>query len=333
VSRTAAFLSPGRSLERTQTLVGLAEQLGYELVLDNHIAGRDGLTTLAAYGRTTSTIGLGTGVYPMLQLSPVALAQLAASIDELIDNRLVLGIGTSHRPIVENWHGRAFPASPVSAMRDTVTILRALFTTGHVSHRGGELSAEFAFAGFTPRPDIPIHIAALGPRMLELAGELADGVILWLCDPDYIRDVVVPRVTAGAERAGRDPASIEIIPAVTCCVTDEPAVAYDAQRRALQPYLGLPFYRSMLTDAGFADELAAFDAAATAGDAAGMLAAASDRLIDRLAGIGSAEQVRATIARYRDAGATLPAVGPLHVDGARGVDATLIAAISDTEAA
>ena len=126
MTRLAAFLSPGRSLERAQTRAGLLESLGYELVLDNHIFNRDGLATLVAYAQATNTIRLGTGVYPMLHMSPVALGQLAASIDELTGGRLVLGVGTSHRPVIENVHGLEFPDSPLTAMRDTLAILAAL---------------------------------------------------------------------------------------------------------------------------------------------------------------------------------------------------------------
>lgn len=328
--RLAAFLSPGRSLEDAQHRVGLAESLGYELVLDNHIAGRDGLTTLVAYARTTSRVKLGTGVYPMLHMSPLALGQLAASVDELIDGRLVLGIGTSHRPVIEGWHGRPFPESPLTAMRDTLTILRALFTEGAVDHDGTLLSARgFRFNGFTPRADLPIWVAALGPKMLQLAGELADGVVLWLCDDAYIRDVVVPNVRAGAERAGRDPATVEIVPAITCAVTDDPEPAYAALRKQLVVYLSLPFYRSMLEDAGFGDDLRAFDAGMAAGDVEQAMAGMSTAMLDRLSGIGTPDRVAATIARYRDAGATLPGVGPLTAPGAEDVEAVLRAAAGE----
>lgn len=247
----------------------------------------------------------------MLHMSPVALGQLAATVDELLGGRLVLGLGTSHRPVIEGVHKRTFPESPLTAMRDVITILRSLLREGSVDHDGDELSASFAFQGFTPRPDIPIHVAALGPKMLQLAGELADGVILWLCDADYIRETVVPNVATGAERAGRDPAEIEIIPAVTCVVTDDPDASYARFRRTLVPYLSLPFYRSMLADAGFSDDLDRFDAGMAEGDTDTALAGVSEEMLDRLAGIGTAEHVRATLDRYRDAGATLPGVGPL----------------------
>ncbi|MDX1659101.1 MAG: LLM class flavin-dependent oxidoreductase [Nitriliruptorales bacterium] len=311
MDRLAALVSPGRSLERAQTRAGLVEALGYELVLDNHIFNRDGLSTVVAYGSSTSSIDLGTGVYPMLHMSPVALGQLAASIDELVGGRLVLGIGTSHRPTIEDVHGLEFPDSPLTAMRDAVTILRAMFREGEVRHDGEVFSAGFSFRGFTPRPDIPIYLAALGPKMLQLAGELADGVVLWLCNPDYIENSVVPNLRTGAERAGRDPGAIEIVPAITCSVTDDPDDARSRFKRQLVPYLSLPFYRSMLEDSGFGDDLERFDEGMTEGDVDRALQGVSDGLIDSLSGIGTIEDVQAAIERYREAGATLPGVGPL----------------------
>ncbi len=332
--RLAAFITPGSSLQRSQTLAGLADTLGFTTVFDNHIAGRDGLATLVAYGQATSRIGLGTGVYPMLHMSPVALGQLAATVDELIDGRLVLGVGTSHRPTIEGWHGRPFPDSPLTAMRETLTVLRSLFTTGSAELDGDYVQvAGFSFRGFTPRADLPIYVAALGPKMLQLAGELADGVMLWLCNADYIRQVVVPNVAEGARRAGRSPEELEIVPAITCALTDDPEPAYAALRRQLVTYLSLPFYRSMLSDSGFGDDLDAFDAGMAAGDVERAKAGMSAAMIDSLAAIGDADRIRSVLDEYAAAGATLPGVGPLAVEGTEGAERVLMAAVGrDTHA-
>ncbi|MBW3665065.1 MAG: LLM class flavin-dependent oxidoreductase [Actinobacteria bacterium] len=328
MTRTAAFVQPGRSIERAAAIAATAEQLGYDTVFDNHVLSRDAFAILAHYGRTTSTVRLGTGVYPAFITTPVALGQLAASIDELLDSRLVLGLGTSHRPIIEGVHGLEFPSSPLTAMREIIEALRQLFTTGSLSYEGEYVDiGGFGFMGFEPRADLPIHLAALGPKMLQLAGELADGVILWLCDPRYVREVVVPNVRQGAERAGRDPGDIEIIPAVASCLTDEPQAAYDAQRQALLPYLNLPFYRAMLEASGYTEELAAFDERFGAGDVDGAKAAMTTAMLDNLAGIGTVDVVRGKVEEYRAAGATLPAVGPFRAEGSSEPAETLRAAI------
>jgi alkanesulfonate monooxygenase SsuD/methylene tetrahydromethanopterin reductase-like flavin-dependent oxidoreductase (luciferase family) len=327
VSSLAAFVSPGRGpLTSTAHRAGVAETLGYDLVLTNHVANRDGLVTLAAYGQTTSRVRLGTGVYPAFIRSPVALAQAAVTLDELLEGRLVLGLGTSHRSVMEASHGISFPAEPLVAMREHVSALRDLFRTGSVDVDGSYVTARFAFRGVAPRPDLPIHLAALSPGMLRLAGEIADGVILWLCEPTYIRETVVPCVVEGAERAGRDPAEIEIVAAVTCAVTHEPEGALTTFRRTLLPYLSLPFYRRMLERAGFAEDIERFDSGADGGREAAV-AAISEEMARTLAAIGTAGEVRGVLDRYRDAGVTLPSVGPLTADGTLGFEATLAAAI------
>jgi alkanesulfonate monooxygenase SsuD/methylene tetrahydromethanopterin reductase-like flavin-dependent oxidoreductase (luciferase family) len=327
MDRLAAFISPGRSLEHASARATAAEVLGYDLVLTNHIANRDGLLTLAAYGATTSRVRLGTGVYPALLQTPLSLGHQAATLDEVIGGRLVLGLGTSHRPVIEGWHGLEFPGQPVEVMREITTVLRAMFRDGGVDFDGDHVRAAFRFRGFTPRPDLEIHLAALSPAMLRLAGEVADGVMLWLCNPDYIASTVVPEIAAGAERAGRDPAKIEIIPAITCAVANDPEPALAKFRRFLVTYLSLPFYRRMLENSGFGDDLARFDEGMADGDVDRASASISREMIDSVAGIGSADDVRRKIAEYRDAGGSLPGIGPLTADGTTSFEETLAVAI------
>ncbi|MHB8659720.1 MAG: LLM class flavin-dependent oxidoreductase [Solirubrobacteraceae bacterium] len=156
---------------------------------------------------------------------------------------------------------------------------------------------------------MPVLIAALSPAMLRLAGEIADGVVLWLCTPAYIRDVVVPEVTVGRDRAGRTLEGFRVIAAVPAGVTGDRAAAYDSMRTDLLPYFGLPFYRSMLERSGFSEEIAAYDAAG--GEFAAMRAAISAPFLDALTAIGDEPSVREGIERYRSAGADLPCVGPV----------------------
>ena len=163
--------------------------------------------------------------------------------------------------------------------------------------------------GLDPRPKLPIFIAALSPSMLTLAGELGDGVMLWLCNPNYIRDVVVPAVRAGRDRAGRSIEDFEIVAAVPAALTDDPAAAYDAMRSELLTYFSLPFYRTMLERSGHGEDIAAFDAAR--GDGARMRAAISDGFLEALTAVGDEAAVLAGVARYVDAGVTLPCVGPI----------------------
>jgi alkanesulfonate monooxygenase SsuD/methylene tetrahydromethanopterin reductase-like flavin-dependent oxidoreductase (luciferase family) len=301
------FISTGRSLDQAVERVRLAESLGYEAVYVTHIAGRESLTVLTAYALATQSIRIGTGVVPIYTRTPATMAQTAATIDDLSAGRLTLGLGVSHRPVVEGWHGQTIDR-PVAEMREYVEIVRAVLR-GEDPPRGEKWQTGFRLAGLDPRPDLPIYIAALSPAMLRLAGEIADGVLLWLCNPDYIRNVVVPEVTRGRERAALRLDGFDIVAAVPAALTEAPDQAYAAMRKDLLPYFGLPFYRAMLERSGFEAEVAAYDAAG--GDLEQMQSAISGEFLSALTAVGEAEDVRAGIARYADAGATSPCVGPI----------------------
>ena len=306
---TGCFISHGRTFERGVEHIRLADSLGYESAYVSHIAGRESLTVLTAYAHVTERIRLGTGVVPIYTRTPATMAQTAATIDEISGGRLNLGLGVSHRPVVEGWHGQTID-SPVAEMREYVSIVRAILS-GEDPPAGEKWRTSFRLVGLDPRPDLPIYIAALSPAMLRLAGELGQGVLLWLCVPDYIRSVVIPEVTAGRERAGLPLEGFQIVPAVPSGVTDDPEAAYAGLRRELLTYFGLPFYRAMIERSGFGEEIAAFDAAAAEGDVERMQAAISQRFLDELSGIGDESTVRAGVERYRAAGATSPSVGPI----------------------
>jgi alkanesulfonate monooxygenase SsuD/methylene tetrahydromethanopterin reductase-like flavin-dependent oxidoreductase (luciferase family) len=235
------------------------------------------------------------------------MAQTAATIDELCDGRLTLGLGVSHRVVVESWHGQSIER-PVKEMREYASIVRAILR-GEDPPPGEKWSTSFHLAGLDPRPQLPIYIAALSPAMLRLAGEIGDGVLLWLCSPQYIEDVVVPEVTVGRERAGRTLEGFDIVPAVPSALLEDPAAAFAAMRRELLPYFGLPFYRAMLERSGFDADIAAFDAAG--GDFEAMQAAISEDFLTQLTAVGDESAVHSGLERYRAAGATSPCLGPI----------------------
>jgi alkanesulfonate monooxygenase SsuD/methylene tetrahydromethanopterin reductase-like flavin-dependent oxidoreductase (luciferase family) len=301
------FISVGKSFDQAIERVRRAEELSYDSVYTTQTAGRDALTVLSAYSTATERIKLGTGVLPIYSRTPVATAQAAATIDEYSGGRMVLGLGVSHQVTVENWFQSKIER-PLKAMREYVAILRACFA-GEDPPEGEVFWTRFHFMGYQPRADIPIYVAGLSPKMLQLAGEIADGVVLWLCNPNYIRDVVVPEVRAGRERAGKQLEGFDIVAAIPAAATDDKASAYETIRTDLLTYWNLPFYRAMIERSGFGDDIAAFDAAMQAGDVDRAKAAISDEFLDVLTAIGSADDVRAGVDRYADAGATSPNIG------------------------
>jgi alkanesulfonate monooxygenase SsuD/methylene tetrahydromethanopterin reductase-like flavin-dependent oxidoreductase (luciferase family) len=301
------FVSSGRSLDAAVNRVRLAEELGYEACYVTHIAGRESLTLLTIYASATERIRIGTGVVPIYTRTPATMAQTAATINEFSHHRLTLGLGVSHRPVIEGWHGQSIEA-PTKEMREYVSIVRAIMR-GEEPPAGEKWSTGFRLAGVDLAPDMPIYIAALSPGMLRLAGEVADGVLLWLCNPDYIRTVVVPEVTKGRAKADKPLEGFDIVPAVPSAATDDVAAAYEVLRRDLIPYFSLPYYRAMLERSGFGTDLAEYDGAA--GDIDSMKRAISDDFLEGLTAAGTPTDVRAGLERYLEAGATSPCVGPI----------------------
>lgn len=301
------FISTGRSLPQAVERVILAESLGYEAVYLTHVAGRESLTVLTVYAQATSRIRVGTGVVPIYTRPPATMAQTAATVDEISGGRLNLGLGVSHRPVVEGWHGQRIDR-PVAEMREYASIVRAILRGEHPPP-GEKWQTGFHLVGLDPRPQLPIYLAGLSPAMLRLAGEIADGVILWLCNPAYIAEVVIPEVRAGREKAGLTIEGFDVVAAVPGARTDDRQAAFAAMRKDLIPYFGLPFYRAMIERTGFGADIAAYDAAA--GDLEAMASAISDGFLAELTAVGSEQEVDAGLERYAAAGASSPCIGPI----------------------
>jgi alkanesulfonate monooxygenase SsuD/methylene tetrahydromethanopterin reductase-like flavin-dependent oxidoreductase (luciferase family) len=302
-----SFIGAGRSLETAIQRAARAEELGYEAAYVTHIAARDSVTTLMAYASRTERIRLGTGVLPIYSRTPVATAQSFATLDEFSRGRAVIGLGVSHRPVVEAWYGQTLD-KPLRETREYVGIVRAALR-GEEPPQGEKFHSSFRFIGYEPSPDIPIYLAGLSEKMLRLAGEIADGVVLWLCNPHYIRDVVIPAVSAGREKAGLPLEGFDIVAAVPSAVTGEPEEARARLRKELTSYFSLPFYRAMIERSGFADDVAGFDRGMEEGGPDAAIQAISDEYLGLLAAIGSADEAVASVRRYRDCGTTSPCVG------------------------
>jgi alkanesulfonate monooxygenase SsuD/methylene tetrahydromethanopterin reductase-like flavin-dependent oxidoreductase (luciferase family) len=249
-----AFIGAGRTIDSALQRAARAEELDYESIFVTHIAGRDSVTLLTGYACRTSRVKLGTGVIPIYARTVCNMAQSFATLDDLSGGRAIAGLGVSHKPVVEHWFDQSID-KPLAEIREYVAIVRAIWR-GEDPPPGEKFRTAFHLLGWEPRPDIPVYLAGLSPGMLRLAGEIADGVVLWLCNPNYIRDVVVPTVREGREKAGRDAEGFDIVAAVPSAVTDDP-----------------------------------------------------EEFIDLLGAIGSADEARASVRRYAEAGTTSPCVG------------------------
>src|SRR5262249_4833732 len=171
-----AYILPRDDLGAAIELARVADQLGYDSAWLTHGLGRDSFLVLAAYAHVTRRLGLATGVVPIYPRHPVAMAHEAVTLAELSRGRFRLGIGLSHRPSMTDGLGLDM-GEPLAVMREYVAVLRAALT-GRARFEGRyyHVAWEAAFRPWTPPP--PLILAGLSPRMLELAGELADGVVL-----------------------------------------------------------------------------------------------------------------------------------------------------------
>ena len=188
--------------------------------------GMEPLTTLAAVGRAVPGIELGTAVVRTLPRHPMVLAQQALTVNAMIQGRLTLGIGPSHRPAVEQGWGLTFDR-PIVRMRDYLSVLVPLIANGVVDYDGETASGhgEFHVAGSSP---CPILVGALGPQMLRLAGRLADGSVTFMTGPQTLTRFTCPTILEAAERAGRPVP--RIVALVALCVTDQPDTGAAAGR-------------------------------------------------------------------------------------------------------
>jgi alkanesulfonate monooxygenase SsuD/methylene tetrahydromethanopterin reductase-like flavin-dependent oxidoreductase (luciferase family) len=277
-----------------------AEKSGADSLWVTQTAGqREVGMLLAALAMGTERAALGTAVMPAYAHPPAVTAQSALTLDELSGGRLILGLGVGHR-LMGEWMMGSACIPRADAMREYLTIIRALITDGEVDVAGRWYSAHLAYAA-PRRPGLPLYLGALGPRMLELAGELADGVVLYLCTPGYLRDHVMPRLRAGWARRPGGRGDFDVVVMLFGAAGPDTGPHREMFHRWLAGYQRMDYYRRMLAGAGFAAEIQA--------------RRTSETMVSELAAIGSAGHVRGRIAEYAEAGATRVALFPMEGDG------------------
>ena len=223
-----------------------AEQAGIQQVWMTQSAGMlDTLTLFAVAATQTTSVRLGTAIVPVYPRHPMVMAQQAATIDGLAPGRLRLGVGTSHRHLIEDMYGLAMP-SPLAYLREYVEVLRPVLWEGRVDHKG----KFFRVTGSIPRPaQVPLLISALGEKAFRLAGEIADGAISWVCPVPYLLNTAMPALRAGAQARNR-PTPPLVAHIMVAMSTDEVAVQAAAAKR-ISFYTKAPFYLHMFAAAGF----------------------------------------------------------------------------------
>jgi len=211
-----------------------------------HIFGLDALTALAVAGQGISGLEVGTAVVPTYPRHPAALAQQALTAALALDGRLALGIGLSHKIVIEDMYGYSFDA-PAVHMSEYLSVLLPLLAGEPAAFAGRTVRAGIGLS--TPRAGlVPVLLAAMAPRMLKLAGQRTDGTILWMTGPATIRDYVAPTIRAAATEAGRP--EPRIVCQLPVYVTDDTDAARDRAAKGFQIYGQLPSYRAMLDREG-----------------------------------------------------------------------------------
>lgn len=236
------------ALTKLRDQIQRAADDGFASAWKSHIFGLDSLTALAVAGSGVPGIELGTAVVPTYPRHPAALAQQARTVNTALAGRLNLGIGLSHQIVIENMYGYDF-SRPLQHMEEYLSVLLPLMD-GQPADFTGETSQGHITLS-TPSPGrVPVLVAALGPKMLKLAGERTDGTVTWMTGPVTIRDHVAPAINAAAAAAGR-PAP-RVVCALPVCLTDDPAAATARAGEVFAIYGQLPSYRAMLDREGVA---------------------------------------------------------------------------------
>ncbi|GGL15312.1 LLM class F420-dependent oxidoreductase [Sphaerisporangium melleum] len=245
---------------------------GFSSAWLSNIFGVDALTALAAAGPRVPGIELGTAVVPTYPRHPAVLAQQALTASLALGGRLTLGIGLSHRLVIEDMYGYRYDR-PARHMREYLSVLGPLLRGERADVDGETVAAHVELS--TPRAgEVPLLVAALAPRMLGVTGRAADGTILWMTGPRTVAEHVVPAITEAAREAGR-PAP-RIVCALPVAVTGDEAAARERAAKIYSIYGQLPSYRAMLDREG------------AQGPADVAIVGGEDEVAERIAGLAAA---------------------------------------------
>jgi len=320
MTRLAIYLQDAHSIPDAIGYVQYAEQRGFEAVwqADSRLV-RDAVVPMAAFAACTETIRIGSGVVDCWTRNPARLASTFSTLDDLAPGRIILGIGAWWEPLATKVGVRRHRS--LKAMRETVEACRALLADETVTYDGefvhlDGVELDYVYQERRPK-DVPIYIGATGDRMLELTGEIADGVVLnYLVSPEYNRRAM-DRLADGAARAGRSVDDLDRPQLVVCSVAETRAEALDGARLLVTQYLGQQPHimkasgvpESLLEEIG---RVLTWPATHEQVEAASKLV--PDEIVQMICAAGTADEVREKVAQYMADGCTCPILYPLGPD-------------------
>jgi F420-dependent oxidoreductase-like protein len=292
-----------------------ADRLGYDSVWSSEAYGSDAVSPLAWIGARTERIKLGTGIMQMPARSPAATASTVATLDALSGGRVLLGLGTSGPQVAEGWHGQAW-GKPLTRTREYVAIVREILRRERpLEHHGEHYDVPYTGDGATglgkplkiivhpPRADVPIYLAAIGPKNVALAAEIADGWLPIFFSPERFREVHGPSL--GEVRNGFD-----VAPLVPVLVADDVQTCRDFLKPMLALYVGgmgsreQNFYNRLARRYGYEAAAEEIQESYLAGRKEAAVAAVPDALVDEIALVGPKERIADRLAAWRESGAT-----------------------------
>jgi len=292
-----------------------AERAGFDSVWTSETWGSDAAILAAWIAARTERIGVGTGVLQMAGRTPAATAMAALTLDHLSGGRFRLGLGVSGPQVAEGWHGTRFD-HPIERTREYVSIVRTILKREQpVTSEGAHYPLPLAKGkSLKPnvrplRPDLPIYLAAMGPRNVALAAEIADGWMPYLYSPERA-EVFADALETGWPLGDRDPSAFDVAPVVAIAIGDELDACRDALRPHLARYVGSMgsresnFYKEAVTRFGFGEAAEAIQEAFLDGRRAEAAAAVPDAMVDELCLVGPVERVRERLDAWRGAGVT-----------------------------
>ena len=242
----------GRTVRENIELATLAERAGWQGFWVAEATSGDAVATAAAVAARLESSRVGTAILPMQTRNPLLLAMAATSISQVAPGGFVLGLGTSTPLIIEDWHATPWGSSPLQLTRECVALVRRFLAGERVTTDAGRWRYRRAQLAARPAGKIPVYLAALNDRMLELAGEIADGVVL-----NFVTTADVAhakrRVAAGAARAGRNLADFEFMVFFRATVTDDYEAVRERYQRELFTYVMAPVYQRMFAREGYGD--------------------------------------------------------------------------------
>ncbi len=293
-----------------------ADRLGYDKVWVAEAYGYDAFTILTQLACATQRIGLATGIVNVFSRSPALIAQTAASLDAISGGRFTLGLGTSGHQVVEGWHGVKFEKG-IQRMRETMDIVRMILSREKLVYEGEifHLDRGLRLITHPARDRIPIYLATLTPKGVELAAEAADGWLPVFFSPAHYDAVIKPELESGARKGGRSLDDLAICVYQPVVVTDDRAAGRDAARPHLALYIGgmgsreKNYYNQLFRRYGWEEEARHIQELYLARRRDEAMAAITDEMIDAVTVIGSIEECRERLAELERVGVDEVAIG------------------------